>query len=665
MAIQNNLTNSSIRKYLPSKVIPGYAQDMTSIESWLYDDGLGDPWWQGAAGTPVRWKLTADVFAQTHSSHLTRAPNLYTGLDITPGMWVFSVSEPRALRIVSVSSSTDGTIQCVVEDVDRYNTFVDATGTGNGGFVALSNLIFFELGDDGLPILNPLPTGSDLTITSQIESRFRVFNPTIENRFFQLNHGFVESQVVRLDNSTGKFVNATSDDLYIAGTVLAVGPGPHYFYLSPSTKIISDLEPGLPGVVGDLLGIEPITGERVVISGGNNALYVKMTPEVKTFTVGVVDNPVSYAGNIIKLNNHTITLADGENYELNASSLIQIINANTPNHGITASMGSPINVITGTAIAPTATPTAPMQFRVNGVLTQVNTPSIVYGTSGQIGWWDLIRGINEQTSLHGVSASFDPFGGAITFNQAEGLDITFDNVVPTESVDDDKTFTDMVGVQESNPALPATRLKLIRADGGAIVMSDVLGQFTFDTGLQSAANGSLPLALVVDKTMTASSMQQVLDLSALNAIQSPRSGDQVYVQNGKTPGEWELYVRTGNVWTLIADYDSAKTDASTMTADVTKDSATVSLGNVSSGTRIVNVTVVVTEPFNAQATISVGTSTDDDVVITSDNTDLSIIGSYEANTTYIYDGEEDGELFVHIDPASSTSGKAKVIVSYL
>jgi hypothetical protein len=664
MAIQNNLTSSSIRKYLPSKVITGYGQTIVGLESWLYDDGFGDQWWQGVIGAPVRWILTADVFSAAHSSHLTRVPNTYTGLDITPGMWVFSVTEPRAVRIVSIISLSDTSIQCIVEDVDRYNTFADASQTGTGAFASNNNLVFFELGDDGLPVLNPLPVGIDLTITSQIESRFRVFNPTVENRFFQLNHGFAEGQVVRIDNVTGKFVNATSDDIYIAGTVLAVGPGPHYFYLSPSTKIIDDLEPGLPGVAGDLLGIDPVTGDRAVITGGNNALYIKMTNAVKAFTVGSIDTPVTYPGNIIKLNNHVIPFVGDTTVD--ASSIISAINSTTANHGVTASMGSPSTIVSGTVAYPTSTPTTNMQFTINGVSTIVSLPSISFGTSGQVGWWDVIRSVNEQTAIHGVYASFDSNTGFVVFTQSEGLDINFVNVTPTTTSGEDKTVTDMLGVPENNPAAATTRLKLIRADGGAITVTDVSGQFTIDAGIQSAANGSLPLALVVDKTMTATSSGQIVaNLTALNAIASPRSGDQVYVQNGNTTGEWELYVRTGATWTMIANYDSAKTDASTMTVDVTKDSAVVSLGNVSSGTRIVNVTVVVTTPFNSQATISVGTASTPDEVITSDNTDLSNIGSYEANTTYIYEGDEDGELFVHLDSAGSSTGAAKVIVSYL
>ena len=663
MAISNTYVNSSIRKSLPSKVLTGDFVSAAGMESWLYDDGLGDPWWQGAAGMPYRWKLVANINASQHSNHLTRVPNQYTGLDIVPGMWVFADGEPKAVRIQSIISQTDTTIECIVEDIDRYNTFNDPSTYGVGIFASPS-LVFFELGDDGLPKITQSANLTDWVSVSIVESRFRVFNPSLDLQMFQINHGFVEGQVVKLDSSTGKFANASSDDIYIVGTVVAVGPGPNYFYLSPSTKFITDLEPSLPGNIGDMIGIDPVTGDRTIVTGGNNALYLKMTKEVPTYSIGTIDDPVTFPGNEFKINNYKIVL-DGDD-AIDLPALIQKINATSTFHGVVASRGSIPTVVVGTAFEAMSTPATDLQFTVNNVVTRVATPSLMFGNAGQIGWWDIIRSVNEQTARHGVYATFDVYTEVITFTQSEGLDIKFTNISPTVTTGEDKTFTDMVGVPGITEAAPPTRLKLSRPDGGSIVVTDVMGSFLMDTGAQSSANGKIPIALIVDKTMSTNSMNMVSDLTALNAITSPRSGDQVYVQNGKTPGEWELYVRTGATWTLIADHDSAKTDASTMTVEVSKTSpASVSLGNMSNGTRIVNVTVVVSEAFSSAASLNVGTDDAIDVVLNDDIIDLSIVGSYESNTTYIYSGVADGELFVHLDSASSTSGKAKVIVSYL
>lgn len=667
MAITNNLTNSSIRKYLPSKVIAGFAQLIENLEGWLYDDGTGDPWWQGAMGSPHRWILTADITASTHSSHLTRVANTYTGLDIQPGMWVFSSSEAKALRVVSIVSKTDSTIRCVVEDVDRYNTFTDPTISGTGIFAPSSSIVFFEIGDDGLPVLNPLPANTDISIVSQVEARFRVFNPTVEIRFFQVNHGFKEGQVLKIDQSSGKFMQATSNDIYLAGTVVAVGPGPNYFYLSPSTKVIKNLEPGLPGKAGDVIWIDPTTGDRTTSSDGSLvALYIKMTDSVACYAIGTTDNPVSYESTSFKVNNELITLV-GTDGVADLDSIIAQINQVTDKHGVHASKGSPSNLITGTAMYPSSTPAEPMTFLLNGVHTVVMTPSVTYGTTGQVSWWDVVRAVNEQTDKHGVYASFDSNTGFVSLESARGDTIKFQNVYPELTSGDDMTVTDMIGIPEDSPSLEKSRLKLVRDDGGQITISDVSGSFTYDMGIQSADNGQLPLALVVDKTMSASSSTVVSNLAAMNALSNVRSGDQVFVQNGVTAGEWELYVRTGNTFTKISDYDSAKSDASTMSIDVEFGTSTpILLGNVSNDTRIVDVSVVVSQVFNdANAALSVGVMGQPNAIMSSDIIDLTVSGSYESGTSFMYSGDADGEVHVFLNSGSSTTGKAKIIVSYL
>ena len=667
MAIKNTLSASSTRKYLPYRVITGFSSTITGLEGWLYDDGMGDPWWQGASGSPCRWMLTATVDQVNHSSHLTRVPNIYNGFDIVPGMWVYADGEGKAVRIVSIVNKTEFEISCIVEDVDRYNTFTDKSGTGTGIFSTGRGILFFELGDDGLPVLNPLPDFTDIASVSQVEARFRVFNPVVETRFFQLQHGFEEGQVLKLDAITGLFKQAKSDDFHVVGTVTAVGPGPNYFYLEPSTKIIVDLEPGLPGTAGDVIWLDPTTGDRSTSQNGSSTpLYIKMTNEVESFSIGSLDEPVTWDGTKIKLNNHNIVFSNPDG-PIDTASMISIINEHTEKTGVVASMGSPTNIIVGSAMYATSTLSDDMKFELNGFpIIVAKGKSIVYGESDMIGWWDVIRSINEQTNNHGVYGSFDSNTGFISFEHAGGGSIKFVNVYPELTSGNDMTVTDMIGILEDNPASTPSRLKLTRPDGGQIIISDVMGTFTQDTGVHSAANGKLPLALVVTKSMNATSNFMVADIPAMNALTNIRSGDQVFVQNGVTPGEWELYVRTGEVFTKISDYDSASTDSKTLSIDVDFNSVSpILLGNISDGTRIVNVSVVVTEEFSDDSVLSVGVIGQPEAIMSSSIIDLTVNGSYESGTSFMYSGDEDGEVHVFVDASGSVSGKAKIIVSYM
>lgn len=662
MPVTNTLTSSSIRKFLPNKVISGYPNSIDNLSSWLYDDGMGDPWWQGAAGAPYQWILNASVNTVLHSSHLTRVPMQYTGLDITPGMWVMGSSN-RAVKIISVQSATDSSIVCVVEDVDRYNTFSDNTQTGSGIFSQYENLLFFELGDDGLPVLNPVPDGTEAIVVTQIEDRFRVFNPSVEEQFFQLNHGFLEGQILKLDPISGLFEQATSSDIYIAGTVTTIGPGPNYFYLAPSTKIINDLEPGLPGTVGDTIYLDPTSGN--LTTNGGLAIYIQMSDPVASFTVGSVENPVTYPGTVLKLNN-TLVSFDGTDV-LTASDIITVINALTPNHGVVASMGSqPTTIIGSTAFSTTTPATGSMVFSVNGIEITVTQPSIVYGTSGQLGWWDIVRSVNELTFKHGVVASSSNSTGLTTFTNTSGGPINFVNITPATTDGPDMSFTDMMGLTADNPSGSADYLQFTRPDGGEIILSDNTGTFTTDTGILSADNGVLPLALIVDKTMNASGSYMVSTIADRDALTNVRVGDQVYVQTD-TNGKWSMYLYTAGGWVLIADEAAANTDANTLEAVITPSSAASQLmGTVSLDSRIINITVEVTAPFTADAVLTVGTDSVPDAILAASNIDLTNIGTYTIDSAFVYDNTQPNfNVDLYFSKGSATSGSATVMVSYL
>jgi len=666
MPIINTLSASSIRKRLPSRVITAQAISAEPLESWLYDDGNGDPWWQGAGATAYRWTLTATVDIVNHSSHLSREPFQYSGLDITPGMWVMATTDSRAVRVISIITKDANSITCVVEDVDRYNTFSDQSGTGAGIFITPNPLIFFQLGDDGLPVLTPLPLGTDLTMVSQVEARFRVLNPVVEHRFFQLSHGFKEGQVLRLNPSTGFFEQATSDDIYMVGTVTSVGPGPNFFYLSPTTKIIQDLEPGLSGTAGDIIWLDTTTGDRTTNPSGSNVpVYVQMTNAQPSFVIGSVDDPQVWGQNQVKVNGSVVTMG-GTAAMVGASTILNAFNTTTASHGVVASMSAPATEIVSTNTYPSATPSSSLQFKLNGIDIIITPPSINFGTSGDIGFWDVIRAVNEQTHRHGVSAKINVFNGFMTFTNESGGSIDFTNIQPTVTTGGDKTITDMLGVAESNAPGIATRIKLSRPDGGEIIISNVNGDVLGALGVQSVANGSLPLALVVDKTMIANSNYVVADIAARDALTGLRTGDQVYVQSSYD-GEWALFVKTSTDWTKIADYDSSNTDAKSLSATVNFSSTSpISLGNISDGTRVVDVTVIVTTPFNdAGVTISVGYPTAQEAVMVAANVDPTQAATYENSTSYVNTSGNEQELFIYFNPGTATAGQAKVIISYL
>ena len=97
----------------------------------------------------------------------------------------------------------------------------------------------------------------------------------------------------------------------------------------------------------------------------------------------------------------------------------------------------------------------------------------------------------------------------------------------------------------------------------------------------------------------------------------------------------------------------------------------MTLGNVSPGSRIVEVSVKVSTPVTnysgSAPTIDVGDQTDIDAYMTGDMSDLSSAGTYTANPDYVYPASQTNDLnirckFTH---NSATLGAVTVAVTYV
>lgn len=243
--------------YIPVRLLPVSVTEAQPSESWTVDDGTGDPW----LNQPYRWAVTFSVSQQTHSSHLTRQPFSYTGKDIVVGDWFADVATSSAVRIIEISNADDGTVVCVVEDVDRFNTFTDPTQAGTSfssgaGFV-------FSLGDDGLPVLGSMTPQQfglqpNLAFQQDLVSRFRYRNYLRTHAaIHQPGHGFVVGDLIRM-KSDGTYVKALPTQAVgsLVGSVSDIGiPGADWFSYRPVGRIDENVQPALPGAPGSLVYI--------------------------------------------------------------------------------------------------------------------------------------------------------------------------------------------------------------------------------------------------------------------------------------------------------------------------------------------------------------------------------------------------------------------------
>ena len=193
----------------------------------------------------------------------------------------------------------------------------------------------------------------------------------------------------------------------------------------------------------------------------------------------------------------------------------------------------------------------------------------------------------------------------------------------------------------------------------------------------SGHSGSYALGLNVEKGIRSgwwyySCGQHIAARDALNA--SALTGDQAHVLDSGE-GEWALYLRSGGTWTLLANEDSAATDANSLSHTFTTpvggfgNTSTVTLGRISSNSRVLSVLVEVTTIMAGYSggvpSLQVGVTSDPDRFQGVDENDLESAGSYITNPDYHYAGAAELEIKCTLGHFGSTTGDIKVTVTYV
>lgn len=162
------------------------------------------------------------------------------------------------------------------------------------------------------------------------------------------------------------------------------------------------------------------------------------------------------------------------------------------------------------------------------------------------------------------------------------------------------------------------------------------------------------------------------DLTAVYADADINTGDLLVVTNAGD-GEYGVYISNQDAptqlshLTTIASKDSAASDAGSLTQTVLFNSGNVTLGDVSSGSKIEEVMITVNTVFDgAGATMSVGDDSDNDRLMEDDYIDLTSVGTYQVNPNHVYSGTLDSSntIKVYQNAGTSTQGNATVTVTY-
>ena len=669
----SNYTSRQVKLNYPNKVLSVTVSSIAGTEYWAHANGSGDLWYEGSSSKKYyRWEITFSVTDQTHGSHLTRDDFRYTGLDIAVNDWIGGATTGQCLKIISISSKTRTSVTCVVEDWLRYNTFKSTTGNGIFGTGAA---VVFTLNENGIPMLDPLPTSVSSSFFTEVLSRFNYLNPQLNYVLEKTAHGFSKGDVIAVTSSGYAKANSSTADRMV-GIVTETGPGPNQFMILPNQRII-DFDPSIPGIQGDYIYVDSSGNLSNADTGSGKVAFLNVRSAVPTVLTGDQADPTLGNGNVIAFNGEEITFT-GNGGTANISEIVTQINAHTSNHSVIASTDAQGTTITSdssgtiyglvggytpfSAYFNTGSGNTLVNFTTNGSqYATVSTPE------------DMKTDIDAANIANlTVSAT----ATVLTIKEENGNAINIFNGNAETGGYFFVGASNISGLPASTTANSSELLVLTRNDGGEILIYEDSTLFQDETGIFSGHTGSVPLAMNIEQGVRTGGTTVVGTISARDAL-SPAAGDQSYVTN-KGDGEWGLYLYTGSSWVEISNADSATVDAKTLTTTFTMpaggfgNSTTQNLGNISPGRKILNVTVSVDTAFTGYSgsvtpNIEIGTAADPDVYCDSPSNDLTESADYLCTPDFVYaaSNTQDQLIRARCNHYQSSAGNCTVTLTYV
>ena len=491
-------------------------------------------------------------------------------------------------------------------------------------------------------------------------------------------HGFEQGDVVAMDHTTNVFELADAANIErLVGTVTHAGPGPNKFLLRPANGIV-DFVPGLPGNPGDFIYPKTDSSGDLTLTNTGVAIFLKLTNAVPSIALGTVSGGACSAADKLEINDTDVLFTTNSNVVVSINNAVTDINALTSTHNVVASSTPAPNTITSDAGTHGSAyglvgGFAPFSASINGSTVNFSTT-----TAGQAQYSmavaiaeDMAADINA-ASITNVTATHS--SGNLVITHSQGNAFTIVNGTSDTNGNDFAGTGSIASLGTSYSAASGATLKLTRADGGEIILYDKVGTPTVDFGIMSGHSGSYALGLNVEKGIrSGGGITVVANMTARNAM-SPLTGDQAHVLD-TGEGEWGLYLYSGSAWTLIANEDSAATDANSLSHTFTTpvggfgNTSTITLGRVSSNSRILSVLVECTTALAGYSggtpSLIVGVQSDQDRFMADYENDIETTGSYVTNPDYHYAGAAELEIKCAFTHYGATAGDIKVTVTYV
>lgn len=626
-----------------------------------------------------RWTATLSVQTQTQSSIYSRAPGYYDGMDIEPGLWVANLNSGATWQIISVSSKTQSSVDVILQDINRYNTFADPGVSGNGSPPA-GVYVVFALGEDGQPMIDPSPsilTSSQFYVN--LQSRFQYINLQYDYPLFQKDNNFQINDVVAVNPADHTFVKADGSYKTLIGRVTSISDTiDGWFTINPVQKIVDYLD-YLPGNIGDTVYSSTDDPGKLTTDNRGTPLYIKLRNNGQTRTASIANAQTS-PGNAFQINGQTVEVTGAGQM----GDIVADINNYSTSTGVVASVGLVDNVSTtnpsllGPFGALLEATTSPAVATINGTAVTFNIRSKT-GFTNYSYPEQMAQAINN-ANVPNIIATYDGTTSLSLINITGGS-ITIVNVSPDSNGTNFAGSGSGSGLVLFKAASSFNCIRLLADDARAINLLNVVGLPLQDLGLVSVDNAPKAAGLYIQAGIRQAKNTVVADLAALNDL-NPLIGDTAYVidsddGNGNYVNQWSTWVYDGAIWILTGRQTSSVTAAQTIDTVITPVSADITLiGTVRTDTRVTTISVEVTQAFNGTPTLTLGyeiynpsTSVINTTgLMPADLMDLSTPGIYVATSDILFGTDTiTGDVLIHayLTAGGATTGAARILVSYV
>jgi hypothetical protein len=631
---------------------------------------------------PYRWSVTCDVSQQLQSSYQTRQPGAYNGQDISVGQWIANTATGGAWQIISVTAKTTNSITFIVQDIYRYNTFRDVTQQGDGS-PPLGYYVAFNVSDSGVPEIDPVPpSGVSANFFTNLLSRFEYINLQYDFPLYQTGNLFQLNDVVGTSAATHSFVLASNSSTIPIGRITSISDTiGGWFTFNPVQKITDFLDT-LPGDIGDIIYTDPANPGGLTTTPGGSQIYLKIRNNTHSVSVSTVPDGTTTPGNVVQINEQNATIGGTGSLD----DLVSAASAVSSLSGVTAtkvlqpsSVSTNISLISPTYGEPVLNITMPYATAyINGTLVTFNIGSTDAGYAGYARTDNMATSINNAAIPNIIATSTS---SVLTLTNSAGTAITIVNgQADINSVYFAGTASGS-GLANSTSASTQYIARFEAVDSRPIDFLDVTGSPSGDYGLISVENGVKACGMYIAEGIRTTTSVVVANLAALAGL-TPYVGDQAYVidsadANGNNVGEWSMWLYNGSVWQETSNQDSATTDAKSLEYTLTTaSSASINIGQISTGRRVTLITVEVTVPFNMASLLEIGyqvynPSSPPPVssgLMTTDLIDLTVAGTYTTTTDILFGTDTlqgDVEITASFTKASASVGSAQIIVSYV